>query len=167
MKASIDIKLVAEALSALAVVTSLVFVGLQMYENTRATRSAIAAETTATISEWYNSLSDSAETSQVTRAFLRDPSALSPDEKYRGAMKLHSLMLIFQSAYYLEEQGTLDVKIRDSMTKVLQSVGAQKGMTFYWTQRRPTFTNKNFIAFVDQSLQSGDTLPESLYADPD
>jgi len=166
LKQPMNIKAIAEVMSAFAVIISLVFVGMQMAENTRATRSSIAAETTATISEWYNSLSDNAETSQVMRAFMRDPSTLTPDGRYRGAMKFHSLMLIFQSAYYLEEQGTLDAKIRDSMTKVLQSVGAQKGVAYYWAQRRATFTNKNFIAFIDKSLEREDTFSESLYADP-
>ena len=166
MKKSMNIKLITDSLSAFAVVISLVFVGMQMDENTRATRSAIAVETTATVSNWYNSLSDDAETAKVLRAFLMAPSKLTPDEIYIAAMKLHSLMLVFQSAYYLEEQGTLDAKIRDSMTKVLQSVGAQKGMAYYWVQRRTTFTNENFIDFVDKVVESKNAISETLYVDP-
>ena len=166
MEKSLNVKAVVEVLGALAVIISLVFVGMQLDENTRATRSAIAAETTAMVAEWYSSLADNADTSQVMRAFLRDPSKLTPDERYRAAMKLHGFMLVFQSAYYLEEQGTLDVNIRDSLTKVLLSVGAQKGMAYYWMQRRATFTNENFIAFMDKALETEETLSESLYADP-
>lgn len=167
MEKSISIKVIVEAISAFAVIISLAFVGLQLNENTKATRSATAAETTAMVSEWYNSLADNADTSQVVRAFLRDPSKLTPDERYRAAMKMHGLMQIFQNTYYLEEQGTLDAEIRDSITKVLLSVGAQEGMAYYWTQRRATFTNRNFIAFFEKTLNSEDTLSETLYADPD
>lgn len=166
MEKSNNIRVIVEAISAFAVIISLAFVGLQLNENTRATRSATAAETTAMATEWYNSLSDNADTSQVIRAFLRDPSKLTPDERYRGAMKMHSLMLIIQSAYYLEEQGTLDVEIRDSITKVLLSVGTQKGMVYYWTRRRATFTNSNFISFVDKAQNTEHTLLETLYAEP-
>jgi hypothetical protein len=45
-----------EAIGLAAVVLSLVFVGLEVNESTRATRSATAAETTATIAEWYTAL---------------------------------------------------------------------------------------------------------------
>ena len=45
-----------EALSVAAVVLSLIFVGLEVNESNRATRSATAAETTATIAEWYTAL---------------------------------------------------------------------------------------------------------------
>jgi hypothetical protein len=53
---SMKLKSVFEALSVAAVVLSLIFVGLEVNESTRATRSATAAETTATIAEWYMSL---------------------------------------------------------------------------------------------------------------
>ena len=91
-KNSVGFKVVAEILSAVAVVISLVFVGFQMEENTRATRSAIVSETTSTISEWYNSLADNAESAQTFRAFIRDPSLLNADDQYTGPMKFHSLM---------------------------------------------------------------------------
>ena len=55
---SLKLKSAIEALSVAAVVLSLIFVGLEVNESTRATRSATAAETTATIAEWYTSLSE-------------------------------------------------------------------------------------------------------------
>jgi len=47
-----DKKNLIEAIGMAAVVISLVFVGIEVNESTRATRSATAAETTATIAEW-------------------------------------------------------------------------------------------------------------------
>ena len=44
-----------------------------MNESTRATRSATAAETTATIAEWYTSLGSDKQVSSVLRRFITDP----------------------------------------------------------------------------------------------
>ena len=62
-----------EAISVAAVVLSLVFVGLQMNESTRATRSATAAETTATIADWYTFVASDQQVSSVLRRFIIDP----------------------------------------------------------------------------------------------
>jgi len=86
---SLNLKSALEAISVAAVVLSLIFVGLEMNESTGATRSAIAAETTATIAEWYTSLGSDQQVSSVLRSF------------------------------YLEEEGTLSAEIRRSMTQAI------------------------------------------------
>ena len=55
-----------ETIGLTAVVLTLLFVGLEVNESTRATRSATAADTTGTIAEWYSCLlytSDAADES--------------------------------------------------------------------------------------------------------
>ena len=153
-----------EALSVAAVVLSLVFVGLEVNESTRATRSATAAETTATIAEWYTSLSSDQQVSSVLRRFITDPESLTLEEQYQAVMNLHALMLILQSSFYLEEEGTLSPQIRHSLTKSLTS---EPGVHFYWEQRKPIFVNENFIAFIEQTLADGYTHSKDLYRLPD
>ena len=96
---SFDLKSALEAISVAAVVLSLIFVGLEMNESTRATRSATAAETTATIAEWYTALGSDQQVSSVLRRFITDPHSLTLEEQYQAAMTLHSLMLILQSSF--------------------------------------------------------------------
>jgi hypothetical protein len=158
------LKPVLEALSVAAVVLSLVFVGLEVNESTRATRSATAAETTATIAEWYTSLSSDQQVSSVLRRFITDPESLTLEEQYQAVMNLHALMLILQSSFYLEEEGTLSPQIRHSLTKSLTS---EPGVHFYWEQRKPIFVNENFIAFIEQTLADGYTHSKDLYRLPD
>jgi hypothetical protein len=79
-------------------------------------------------------------------------------------MNLHALMLILQSSFYLEEEGTLSPQIRHSLTKSLTS---EPGVHFYWEQRKPIFVNENFIAFIEQTLADGYTHSKDLYRLPD
>ena len=96
---SISLKSALETLSVVAVVLSLIFVGLEVNESTRATRSATAAETTATIAEWYTALGNDQQASSVLRRFVTDPQSLTIDEQYQAVMNIHALMLILQSSF--------------------------------------------------------------------
>ena len=159
-----DKKNLIEAVGLAALVLSLVFVGLEVNESTRATRSATAAETTALIAEWYMSLGSDQQASSVLRRFVTDPQSVTFEEQYQAVMNLHALMLILQSSFYLEEEGTLSPQIRRSMTK---AVLAEPGVRFYWEQRKTIFVNEDFIAFVEQTLSSGNTHSKDLYRPPD
>ena len=160
----IEKKSLVEAIGLSALVLSLVFVGLEVNESTRATRSATAAETTATIAEWYTALSSDREVSSVLRRFIADPKALSLEEQYQATMNLHALMLILQNSFYLEEEGTLSPQLRRSMT---QAITSEPGVRFYWEQRKPIFVNEKFIAFMEQLFVDGYTHSKDLYRPQD
>ena len=161
---SLKFKSTLETLSVLAVVLSLIFVGLEVNESTRATRSATAAETTATIAEWYTALGSDQEASDVLRRFVTDPRSLTIEEQYQAVMNIHALMLILQSSFYLEEEGTLTPQIRRSMTMAMTS---EPGIRFYWEQRKPIFVNEDFIAFIEQLFADGYTHSQDFYRPAD
>ena len=78
-------------------------------------------------------------------------------------MAFHSLMLILQSSFNLEEEGTLSPALRGSMT---QAILPMPGVRFYWEQRKPIFVNEDFVAFVEQTLSGETTHSEDLYLVP-
>jgi hypothetical protein len=79
-------------------------------------------------------------------------------------MNIHALMLILQSSFYLEEEGTLSPQIRRSITTAMTS---EPGIRFYWEQRRPIFVNEDFIAFIEQLFADGYTHSQDFYRPPD
>ena len=160
----IDKRNVIEAVGLAAVVLSLVFVGLEVNESTRATRSATAAETTATIAEWYTALGSDLQASSVLRRFVTDPQSVTIEEQYQAVMNIHALMLIMQSSFYLEEEGTLSPQIHRSVTKAMTS---EPGIEYYWEQRKPIFVNEDFIAFMEQLFEDGYTHSQDFYRPPD
>mgnify|MGYP001826468288 CR=1 FL=1 len=160
----IDRKNLIEIVGLSAVVLSLIFVGLEVNESTRATRSATAAETTATIAEWYTALGSDQEASSVLRRFVTDPHSLTIEEQFQAVMNIHALMLILQSSFYLEEEGTLSPQIRRSLTMAMTS---EPGIRFYWEQRKPIFVNEDFIAFIEQLFADGYTHSQDFYRPAD
>ena len=161
---SLKLKSALEALSVVAVVLSLIFVGLEVNESTRATRSATAAETTAIIAEWYMSLGSDQQAASVLRRFITDPQSVTLDEQFQAVMNIHAIMIILQSSFYLEEEGTLSPEIHRSMTRALVS---EPGVRYFWEQRKPIFVNEKFIAFIEQLLADGYTHSKDFYRPPD
>jgi hypothetical protein len=133
-------------------------------ESTRATRSATAAETTATVAEFYTSIGSDERVAGMMRRYITDPHSLNLEERFQATMHIHALMLILQSSFYLEEEGTLTPQIRQSMTKAITS---EPGIKYYWEQRKPVFVNEKSIAFMEQTVASEYTHSRDLYQSPD
>lgn len=162
-RSKLNFTMLFEGVTAIAVVLSLIFVGFQMQGNARATRSATAAETIGTVAAWYDTFADNEKLGLLYLQFLRDPESLSEGERYKAVMKLHSLMLIAQNAFYLEQQGTLDTEIRRSLSEPFLAVGSSRGVKYFWEQRRDIFVNEQFIAFVETGMQAPTRNSQEIY----
>jgi len=155
---------VAEIIGSAAIVVSLIYVGIQVNDSTREVRSANANNITAALSDWYINVGINPQASETFLNGMAHPDSLSPGQTAQFIFLAHSLMLEYQAAYYLAEQGTLDVGLRQAITNNISGTRALPGMQLYWTQRRSVF-EPGFREFVDTILTSGatDTEFESLY----
>lgn len=152
-----------EILGALAVILSLIFVGVQINENTRATKSAMASAMADASSSWYVELGNSEEASSLIYIFLTEPDSLTDKQRFQGTMNLHGLFLIWQNSFYLVEEGTLETEVLRSLTQVVIGVREQPGFLFYWKHRKYIFSEK-FQNYVDSILSSQSDTPNSIFS---
>ena len=157
-----DYALIAEIISAIAIVLSLVFVGLQLNSNAKATRSATANTSVATQSNWYAALGRDADTSAVFLRAMGNPDEQTPEQWLQFVFMMHGTMLNFQNSFYLVEEGTLDPEIRDSLTDVLLAIKDQPGFQRYWQQRHSIFFPE-FQDYVDDIFASDETNSIGVY----
>lgn len=147
---------VAEVVGAVAIVISLIYVGIQVSDSTRAVRSATANETSAAISSWYANVGSDQQATQVFLHGITAPESLTSEEMAQYIYLLHGLMLEYQTAYYLAQEQTLDEQLQESLTNTLAGVREQPGFKLYWGQRRDLF-QPDFRAYVDDLLAAGTT----------
>ena len=154
----------AEIIGTVAIVISLIYVGIQVNDSTRAVRSATANETTSAISAWYSEIGNNQQAAELFAKGLRDPESLSSGELAQFMYLAHGLILEFQAAYYLSEEGTLDLELRESITNNLAGVRELPGFLLYWSQRGSLF-KPSFKDFVEEVLLSSTTNTdfEALY----
>lgn len=159
---------IAEVVGAIAIVISLIYVGVQVNDSTRAVRSATANATSTAISSWYSDIGTSLQASEVFMKGIANPESLTPVETAQFIYLTHGLFFQYQGAYYLAEEGTLDTELQQSLVNTLLGVREQPGFLMYWEQRGSLF-QPGFKAFVDDVIANGNTNTalERLYREAD
>jgi len=156
------IALIAEIFGGIAILISLLFVGIQLRENTKATRSSTATATIGTMTNWYVTMGTDGETSVSFWRFLADPETMTKEEQLQHIYNLHGLLLTFQNSYYLALEGTIDERIPESLNQVLIGVKDQPGFKLYWDARKSIFF-KEYRDYVDGILNSKLNISEGIY----
>lgn len=147
---------IAEVVGAIAIVISLIYVGIQVNDSTLAVRSSTATETSTAISSWYSDLGTNLQASEVFLRGITNPESLTPAETAQYIYMTHGLFFQYQSAYYLAEEGTLDTELQQSLVNTLLGVRELPGFLMYWEQRGNLF-QPSFKDFVDDLIVNGDT----------
>ena len=68
--------LVIEIIGGISIIISLLFVGIQLRESSKSTRSATAAATVSEVSSFYSNLGNNTEGSRIFYEFLMRPDSL-------------------------------------------------------------------------------------------
>lgn len=142
---------VAEIIGALAVVISLVYVGVQVNDSASAVRSAAANDATVALQSWYLQIGSNQQTSNLFFRAITSEEALSDPEEFQFLMMLHAAFLAFQNSYLLAEEGTIDPELREAITSAILGVKDLPGMSRYWRQRK-SYLHADFAVYVDELL---------------
>lgn len=157
------IALIAEIFGGIAILISLIFVGIQFKENTKATKSANASATMSALANWYIAIGNNSESSQLYYNFMADPDAMTPEQRFQAVINTHGVFIIFQNSFYLSKEGTLDSEMQNALTSVMLGAMDQPGFKFYWEQRK-SFFFKDFRVYVEDIMENGQPI-NSIYKD--
>jgi hypothetical protein len=97
-----------------------------------------------------------AEATRILLDGMTDPETLNREETAQFVYMFHGLFLQYQAAYYVAEQGTLDIEMRDFLVNTLAGVREQPGFIRYRNQRRELF-KPSIRTFVDDLIARGTT----------
>lgn len=142
---------VADILSAVALVVSLIYVGIQVNDSTSAIRSAAASDATTAMQSWYLEMGRNRQASDVWFNAMRSEEPLPANDEFQFLMSMHAAILGMQNSYLLSKEGTLDVEFREAVTTAIKAVKDLPGMDRYWRQRKGFF-HTEFAKYVDGLL---------------
>ena len=148
-----QIALIVEIIGSLAIIISLVFVGLQLNEGAKATRSSIAATTVSEVTSWYSNLGNSEQSSHVFWNFMTNPDSLTPEHRFQAMVNIHGIMMTWQNSYYLVKEGTLDKNIQQSLLEIINGVKNNPGFLIFWKSRKSIFLAE-FQEYVEDLMNS-------------
>jgi hypothetical protein len=152
----------AEIVSALGIVISLIYVGIQVTDNTSAIRSETASSANTEFIDWYKHVSDDPELTDVWLRGVTAPETLGEQESLRFIFLVHIIMLQFQNNFYLVEEGTLDEKMLSAINNTLATLRGTPGFEMYWSRRRELFFPE-YQAFIEHLMFETEGLPAPSY----
>jgi len=153
---------IAEIIGALAIVISLIYVGVQVNDSAVAVRSASANDANVAAQNWYLVVGSDQQTSQVFYDGLTSQEALPSHEEFQFLMMFHGIFLAFQNSYLLAEEGTIGIELREALTRAILGVKDTPGMRRYWRQRK-SYLHSAFAEYVDQLLAEETNASMDLY----
>lgn len=145
------ISAIGEIVGAGAVIATLIYLARQIKDSSRAARSAAVTDATNAIQALYQELGSNPQSSEHFLKGLIDYDSMSELEQFQWLMMMHSFFIAFQRSFFLSQEGTLDVHLRDSIGTAIISVNHLNGVNRYWAQRR-AFFQPEFINWVEALL---------------
>jgi hypothetical protein len=159
------VKAIIELVGALAVLVGLVFVGLELRQNTAAIQAATFAGYTDGAIDWLSDVTNSAELSDIWYRFGSGANDLNDVELGRAQMLLRQQWFRYQNAYSQRQRDALsdaDWEVarkqicRDPNREESEDEAGLSARNFAvirqdtWPQHRP-YVNQEFIDFVEGS----------------
>ena len=157
-----QVALIVEIIGGIVIIISLLFVGLQLKESAKATRSATAVTTVSELTSWYSNLGNSEQGSYVFWNFMTNPDSITPVERFQAIMNLHGILLTWQNSYYLVKEGTLDKRVQESLLEIINGVKNNPGFQIFWKSRKAIFL-KEFQEYVEEIMATDKTNSEGIY----
>ena len=100
--------LIAEIISAGAIIVSLVYVGIQVKDNSSAVQSSAANNAIIAMQNWYLAIGSDTTVSDEYYAALTSMDELSANKEFQLLMNTHSLFLGYQNSFLLATYDPID-----------------------------------------------------------
>lgn len=135
-----------------AIVVSLIFVGLEVRQSAAATRGATQQALADYAREASAALVRDQETAELTLRFLSatDWSNFSDVERFQIVIQFTTMLRVYESAYYQWSEGNLAPEIWSGWEASLLGVAPMPGVAIYWKERRHYFDERFQLYFAEQ-----------------
>ena len=155
-----DLANIGQVIGAIAVVISLIYVALQIRQNTNAVRSATAQSVHEHFANWYHLIAADAELSRIAANGLRDYQSLSENERTRFIAAFMSFLSYSQNAFLKWRQGLLAPSLWLGWEQVMMNLFGAPGGKAFWKERRYMFGDE-FRRYIEDDLIKREPHPDA------
>ncbi len=155
---------VGELLGATAVIGSLLFVGVQIRSNTRASQIAASHNLTNTFLAVAKIMADDPEMARMWTQQSRDISVLSVSDLERLAPLNFIALRTFEDVFHHHQMGQMSDEMWEGWQAFILTVCSYPGLRSIWEHRKHFFS-RSFQAFVDNPPPVDTTASVSDYVD--
>lgn len=157
---SFSLSTITELVGLVAVLITLVFVGFELRQNTKAVESSATQEVHANFASWYASLQDDPELLMITVRGMQDYGALNVAEKSQFIAVFMVFSSNCQTAYYKWRDGLLDEELWSGWRELSLNFFSTAGGKAFWDERSYMF-GSGFRQFVDTEIMTSQPNPKA------
>ena len=154
-----SISAIGEIVGAVGVVISLIYLAVQIRQNTRAMKAQSAREAVAAMRDFNKSMVEDPEISRIFRRGAEGLTNLNEEERARFGHILFNFFKTAEELHYQYLQGTLDPHIWESWKTVISLYSTSPGFSEYWEMRKSFFTSafcKEHDSWIDSGIDRTD-----------
>ena len=140
-----------EFVGAIAVVVTLVYLAMQIKQNTAALKLSTARDTTADLADINLMPAEHAEFAELFLRGVQDYEALDGAEKLRLFGYFHKFCRTYENVHYQYMHNALEGDLYQGITNQFMALMSMPGARVYWQQRKSWY-NPGFQAYVDGQL---------------
>jgi hypothetical protein len=154
-----DLGNIGEFVAAVAVVVSLIYLALQIRQNTSSVRASTFHQSASSAADFTRAIGEQKEVARILRTGLRGIEQLEDDDdRVRFVMLLHTLFRQYEDFFFQRQAGTLGSESWDAWRYSLRANLSNPGFTPFWELRRLYFT-ESFRHFVETERETTEPLP--------
>jgi len=142
---------IGEIIGLVAVIGSLIFVGLQVRQNAQAVRVNMANSIST---EWVNlqaAFATDGELSGIVFKGMQDLNDVTSEEKFRFYVWQHASLLALSDAYFQYRQGALSPDSWFGLRSYFTNLSDMPGFRTYWDERREIFP-ESFRSYFEKEM---------------
>lgn len=149
---------IAEVVAAAATVGSLIYLALQIRQNSEAVRISASQSILASLNEALQSAAASAESARVLILGQSDFEQLEEDEKAQLAVWVFAWFRVLEQAHFYHGKGLLAHEVWEGQVAHIRQVLTGTTVRTWWGLRKALF-NPRFQRFVEELLKLGSEEP--------
>jgi hypothetical protein len=150
-----EINAIGQTVAAVATVASLVFVGLQIRQNTRATRAASHNSVSDSLNEINRMFAENADLTKIWLAGMADRQALTAEERWRFDATARAYMHVCETMFIQAGLGAGDKSVLLAEEEGIRRVMASPGVREWWAENPYGFCTefRTYVAKLTRPAQ--------------
>ncbi len=145
------INAVSQFVSSIAVVLSVLYLGIQVHRSTRVAKVAAQDAAASAVRDVTNTFMENAEMSRIWGAGLEDLNALSAEDQARFFHAAHQFLKALETIHFHYLNGLMDEQLWRGWQELLRHYVAAPGIARYWDLRSQLFSARfrEFISHLE------------------
>lgn len=144
------VRIIFESLGALAVLLGLIFVGIELSQNTAALSSQAILELNRITVERQSSIAQDDTLAELVLEGMQDPNSLSDIDQFQLTNWLLGAFNIYEAAWIYQNNGIIDEDDGAAYSEAICIFLEQKGARWFWDNELGVYVN-GFVEHVNSS----------------